>query len=71
MTLNLIQDPEEQRASHKQNDVDHEEILDNFDAFIKLAGTELLQLKDVAKNISGMACQPRNYRMKFGKSCLL
>ena len=28
-------------------------ILDNFDQFIKLAGTELLDLKDVAHNITG------------------
>ena len=34
--------------------VDHESILDNFDSFLKLAGTELFSLKDVAKNISGM-----------------
>jgi len=32
--------------------VDHESILDNFDSFVKLAGSELLGLKDVAKNIS-------------------
>merc|ERR1719193_1392749 len=36
----------------EQKKIDHEAILDNFDSFIKLAGTELLQLKDVAKNIS-------------------
>ena len=38
----------------KQNDINHEAILDNFDAFVKMAGTELIQLKDVAKNISGI-----------------
>ena len=35
------------------NDLQHEEILNNFDQFIKMAGSELLTLKDVARNITG------------------
>ena len=35
------------------DDLQHEEILNNFDQFIKMAGSELLTLKDVARNITG------------------
>ena len=31
----------------------HEEILANFDSFLKLAGSELISVRDMAKNMTG------------------
>jgi hypothetical protein len=35
------------------SDLKHEEILSNFDSFLKLAGTELFSVRDLAKNMTG------------------
>jgi hypothetical protein len=60
--LRFLQDPqgEEQglavmskMADVKVNDLQHEEILSNFDSFLKLAGNELGSVRDLAKNMTG------------------
>ncbi len=40
-------------AEVKVNDLQHEEILSNFDSFLKLAGNELGSVRDLAKNMTG------------------
>lgn len=60
----VFQDPEEKQlilpAAAVANDVmmtadqQQEEILANFDSFLKLAGTELVSVRDMAKNMTGM-----------------
>ncbi len=60
--LRFLQDPqgEEQglaamskMADVKVNELHHEEILSNFDSFLKLAGNELGSVRDLAKNMTG------------------
>jgi hypothetical protein len=50
----LFQDPVvEEKQLIGTADQQHEEILANFDSFLKLAGSELLSVKDMAKNMTG------------------